>query len=787
MLLDARYIADPRNGPMGASGGGDILALWVVGATLWTWREWLTRDLGPKWLDRAYIGAAGFCFALPLGRFFDLHGPLPDIATPLGLAGALAGLVLESTRREPSAGRQAMRAALAVYLAGTACAYLPPSGVPFVSSALPATGEFSLLTFALLAGVALSLEARAKARAGEPASSGRDLADRQALIQQIFDTSSVAIFLTDRTGRIVQANRRMAEMFGTPLPRLLGSDYLDLVAPGLRDAAARHKSALLAGEIDGIDADCRYRRADGSEFWGYLTGKRFEPGQDGSGQCIGAIADIDRRKNLDDFEKFRSRILEMLAGGESLEAILHAIASGLEGLRPDALCSVLLLDAEGKRLKHGAAPSLPDFYNAAVDGLVIGQGVGSCGTAAFSGERIVVQDIAAHPYWRSFRQLAARAGVKACWSQPVFSATRQVLGAFAVYHRRTHAPTPQDIELVEQSARLASIAIEKHRAEERLRESQTFVQGVLDSVVSEIAVLDQEGVILAVNEAWRRFALENGAEPDMPPPNTDVGVNYLDVCGTDAQDTPEEAVKAREGIRGVLDGRLPKFSLEYPCNSPQEARWFIMTVSPLTSGGKTGAVVTHSDITDRKRIEEQVRALAYSDALTQLPNRLMLDDRLSQTMADCRRKGTHGAAMLLDLDRFKPLNDEYGHAAGDALLIEVARRLRASVREIDTVARLGGDEFVAVLGGLDAHGGRAAAQALHVAEKIGAALNLPYALPLGWDGRIDDPIEHRCSSSIGVALFDGHENDANEILKRADVAMYRAKQAGRGSVCLFER
>ncbi|MBX9937187.1 MAG: GGDEF domain-containing protein, partial [Burkholderiaceae bacterium] len=169
-----------------------------------------------------------------------------------------------------------------------------------------------------------------------------------------------------------------------------------------------------------------------------------------------------------------------------------------------------------------------------------------------------------------------------------------------------------------------------------------------------------------------------------------------------------------------------------------------------------------------------------------LPNRRLLDERLALALASSRRTGLHGALMLLDLDNFKPLNDTYGHAAGDLLLIEVARRLSASIREVDTAARLGGDEFVVVIGDLEADAEVALEHAQAVAEKIRATLAQPYLLTVA--EHQDTPaimIEHHGSCSMGLTLFTGQDTQRQtELLKQADDAMYRAKQAGRNTVHL---
>jgi diguanylate cyclase (GGDEF)-like protein len=172
--------------------------------------------------------------------------------------------------------------------------------------------------------------------------------------------------------------------------------------------------------------------------------------------------------------------------------------------------------------------------------------------------------------------------------------------------------------------------------------------------------------------------------------------------------------------------------------------------------------------------------------LTGLPNRRLLDDRLSQTMAASKRSALYGALMFLDLDNFKPLNDTHGHGVGDLLLAEVARRLTDCVREMDTVARLGGDEFVVMLSDLDADKVVSIAQAYLVAEKVRVSLALPYLLMAATAGQVVSKVEHHCSASIGVVVFVNHEANQTDILKWADAAMYQAKDAGRNAVRFYD-
>jgi diguanylate cyclase (GGDEF)-like protein/PAS domain S-box-containing protein len=195
-------------------------------------------------------------------------------------------------------------------------------------------------------------------------------------------------------------------------------------------------------------------------------------------------------------------------------------------------------------------------------------------------------------------------------------------------------------------------------------------------------------------------------------------------------------------------------------------------------------VVIH-DITQRKKMESQVRRLAFYDALTQLPNRRLLTERLTHALAACRRSGNFGAVMFLDLDNFKPLNDHFGHAMGDLLLIEVARRLKACVREMDTVARFGGDEFVVVVEDLATDRLEAERLAHHLAEKMRAGLSEPYILKKPNAEGLTKTVTHRCTTSIGVVMTARNEDSPDDLVKWADAAMYQAKNSGRNQIKFF--
>ena len=206
--------------------------------------------------------------------------------------------------------------------------------------------------------------------------------------------------------------------------------------------------------------------------------------------------------------------------------------------------------------------------------------------------------------------------------------------------------------------------------------------------------------------------------------------------------------------------------------------WLLVHAFPEfdDAGALKQIVVNFDDISPRKQAEEEIHHLAFFDALTALPNRRLLMNRLQAAMAASARSRQYGAVLFIDLDKFKTINDVLGHGVGDQMLLQVANRISACVREADTVARLGGDEFVVLLPELDADPGVASNSAALVAEKIRLALTAPFHLKSS---------PHHSSPSIGVSLFRGTDDSADVLLRQADMAMYKAKDAGRNTLRFF--
>lgn len=447
-------------------------------------------------------------------------------------------------------------------------------------------------------------------------------------------------------------------------------------------------------------------------------------------------------------------ILELLAEGASLPQLLNQMVVHYESLFPKILCSILMLSADGKHLKHGAAPSLPESYCRAIDGASIGERAGSCGTAAHTGQTVIVPDIASDPLWADYRELALDHGLAACWSMPIFSTHKQVLGTFALYSRSPRSPSQEELSVMERGAHLASLAIERAHTENTLSK----LSQAIEQSPSTVVITDLNANIEYANAAFTRttgYEISEvvGKNPRILHSGKTPQATYDDMWAHLASGQPWKG----EFINRRKDGS------EYV-----EA----VRISPLRlSGGEvSNYLAVKEDITEQKQAEARIQQLAHFDVLTGLPNQTLLKSRVSQAMNLAQRGNTRLAVLFMDLDHFKNVNDTLGHRIGDELLIQLAIRLRVLLREEDTLARMGGDEFVLVLPGADADG------AAHVANKILSTVAESFHI---------DRYELVVTPSIGIAIYPDDGADFDRLYQSADVAMYRAKHEGRNSFRFF--
>ena len=308
------------------------------------------------------------------------------------------------------------------------------------------------------------------------------------------------------------------------------------------------------------------------------------------------------------------------------------------------------------------------------------------------------------------------------------------------------------------------IEAEQKQLGQRLRDHQFYTRSLFESNIDALMTTDPSGIITDVNKQMEALT----------------GCTRDELIGAAFKNYFTDPERAEAAINLVLNERkVTNFELTARARDGKET---VVSYNAATLYDRDrrlqGVFAAARDITERKQAEELILNLASYDSLTRLPNRRLLNDRLGQTMAASKRSGRHGALMFLDLDNLKLLNDTHGHHVGDLLLIEVARRISSCVREVDTVARFGGDEFVVILSELDVEKSASATQAGMVAEKLRAILAKPYMLKLKHEGKAETTLDHHCTASIGVVLFLKLEVGTEEIIKRADTAMYQAKEAG---------
>lgn len=287
-----------------------------------------------------------------------------------------------------------------------------------------------------------------------------------------------------------------------------------------------------------------------------------------------------------------------------------------------------------------------------------------------------------------------------------------------------------------------------------------WAQAALDASTSEVVVLDAAGTIVAANRAWRRFARERG----VPSGRTGVGVNYLDVLDDAVNAGVTQARLIAAGIRDVLHGRVRSYGTDYCLTTDDDEHWFQMDVTQIPAGG---AIVCHQDITWRKNLERRLVHQATHDPLTGLPNRVLLEDRIATAVQRAQRHGTPMAVLFCDLDHFKVINDTFGHAVGDDVMIAVAHRMQEFLRASDTLGRLSGDELVVVCEDIGTE-----QDAVALAHRILDG----FAPPIMMEGH---PLPITVSIGIAVGMpHNGAEGWPDAMLRASDEAMYRAKRAG---------
>src|SRR5712672_206730 len=291
--------------------------------------------------------------------------------------------------------------------------------------------------------------------------------------------------------------------------------------------------------------------------------------------------------------------LKMMLIAASLNEVLTSITRLIEAHNEGMLCSIFLLDEDGLHLRYGVAPNLPQAYQAATDGTCIGPNVGSCGAAAYLRQPVFVSDILSHPNWTNFRSVVLPSGLRAAWSTPILSHDGKVLGTFCMYYREVRHPGTDEIQLIDYASRIAAIAIERKRAEEKLRQDEREFRQLIDFLPQHVLVLDKEGFLLQANQVMLDY---NGHTlEEMQGAGTDERVKR-DLHPDDLERVWSER---RRGFSSGVPFEIEKRML----GKDGRYRWFLFRYKPLLNeqGGVTRWFATATDIEDRKKAEQRIR------------------------------------------------------------------------------------------------------------------------------------------------------------------------------------
>ncbi|MBB3329739.1 diguanylate cyclase (GGDEF)-like protein/PAS domain S-box-containing protein [Halomonas campaniensis] len=453
-------------------------------------------------------------------------------------------------------------------------------------------------------------------------------------------------------------------------------------------------------------------------------------------------------------------IQTMIACEAPLESTLAEISRMLERQLPGSLCSIMLASEDGRVLRLAAGGSLPAAYCEGIREIAIGPRAGACGSAAFLQAPVICDDLAQDRRWSGFHPLLREHGLAACWSCPVLGSDGRLLGTFATYYRQPGAPGSGEMALLEKAAGLVALAVERQQSRRSLR----LLERSVESSINGVVIVDANRPdlpIIYVNAAFERLTGYSRQEAQ--------GRNCRFLQGENTDPEAVEAIRSRLARHEEVHVTL--------CNYHKDGTpfWNDLYISPVRDGrGEvTHFVGVQHDVSQHKSYEAKLAHHASHDALTGLGNRSLFEDRLAHDASLAQRQRHRLAVLFIDLDGFKPINDALGHAVGDRVLIEVARRLEAAVRAGDTVARLGGDEFVLLLPGLLSE-----EQVLEVVERLMPLIAQPYCV----DGQ-----ELYLTCSVGIALSEPEMADPQALLQQADMAMFQAKQQGRNTYQWFTR
>ena len=417
-----------------------------------------------------------------------------------------------------------------------------------------------------------------------------ELKKQTAHLDELFELAPHAVVLVDADVRVIRVNKEFTRMFGYTPGEAVGRMLEELIAPEERLAEYKNNARLLSSGQK-VESETVRRRKDGVRLAVSMTASPVLTAGPIEGYII--YRDITARKRDEALLAGEKRLLEMITKGEPLLDMLDELCRLVEQESSGSMCSILFVDEDGKRLRHGVAPSLPPSYTSILDGWPIGPDTGPCARAAFLRETVIFSDFQAGEVPQSIRAVAATHGLGACWSVPIISRDNRVLGTFAVYYREPRSPTPQEYNLIEQFRDLASIAIERTQAENALRRSQAYLaEAQRLSLTGSFSWRPDTGAITWSEETYRIFELDPAVKPT---------VELIRQRIHPADVAFYEAIVER----ATRDGK--DFAFEHRLLLPDGTIKHLQSMAH-SSGSEHGGVVEYvgavMDVTERKRAED---------------------------------------------------------------------------------------------------------------------------------------------------------------------------------------
>lgn len=433
----------------------------------------------------------------------------------------------------------------------------------------------------------------------------RDITERKRLeeaqqetnqtLQALIEASPLGIMTLDAEANLKMWSPAAHSIFGWTEQEVLGRPIPFVREDQQEEFRRLHEKKLQGKSLSSVEV--RRQKKDGSPIDIAVWGAPLPDAQGSISSTMAVIADITERKRNQALLAAQTRVMEMIATGAALPQVLDVLVRSIEEQSDEAICALLLLDKSKTKLSECIAPTLPQSYKDVVkQGVVIGPCMCSCGTAAYRREPVIVSDIANDPLWTEYRDLPLSHGLQACWSMPIFSSNEEVLGTFAMYYQTPRSPSPEEWQLIEISAHLAGIAIERQQGESALKESEERFRKFFEEAPIGISVVDLDGRFLKVNKTFCKML---GYLEEELHQLTFAAITH-----------PEDIEKDLAYAEQLFKGEIPSYQLEKRyIKQNGEILWINLTVTAIceTNGKACYGMGMVEDITQRKQDQEALQ------------------------------------------------------------------------------------------------------------------------------------------------------------------------------------